>query len=790
MDRRFALFAVLVALIFVGNQIVFSLLFPPPPKKAAPADKQLAKAEPEMKEAPKADVQAAPEEPDAEKPPQPASDKKDSGAPEKQSPAQPQVAHLRGTLGSLDQDSPYRMQVTWYNVGAAIERLELNSPHYRSLDDRSGYLGYLAPIDAPKRGGALVRVVGPGTPAAAAGIMTDDIITAIGETRIHTAVELLAALQETEPGHSIELAVKRAGAVKRLTATLGHRPLDLIRPELETRPVEIVTPKDHDPLSFLATIQQFDDRTLPADDKNQELGGVNLRDSPWEVVQANRDLVRFRQKLPRLGLEISKTFRLARVPREALADADYPAYSLMLDIEIANVDDEAHQVAYRLNGPTGLPIEGAWYASKVSHTWGGAGLRDVIVQFNGGSLEQVSPSQLAKPDYKKDWGATSSLEYIAIDAQCFSVALIPRKKAPGDIWFQSVMPTRAGAVPKDSADVRLMDVSFRLDSKPAKLAPGGPPLEHHFQIFAGPKRPALLAEYGQPGATLSDLVYYGWPVFGIFARMLSVVLHYFYSIVGNYGLAIIMLTLLVRGCMFPISRRQTVSAQRMQQKLQQLQPEMKRINEKYKNDAEKRTRATQELFRQHNYNPMDQLGGCLLMFAQLPVFMGLYRALMVDIELRQAPLFSESIRWASNLAAPDMLWNWSSVVPNFVVHGAGIFPALGPYLNILPLVTIGLFIWQQKMFMPPPADEQAAMQQKMMKYMMIFMGIMFFKVASGLCLYFIASSLWGVCERKLLPKPASQGDAAVGAAASPVKVASAPTGNGAPSGKKRQSGRK
>ncbi len=68
-------------------------------------------------------------------------------------------------------------------------------------------------------------------------------------------------------------------------------------------------------------------------------------------------------------------------------------------------------------------------------------------------------------------------------------------------------------------------------------------------------------------------------------------------------------------------------------------------------------------------------------------------------------------------------------------------------------MTIGLFIWQQKMFMPPPClVEQAALQQMMMQYMMIFMGVLFFKVASGLCVYFIASSLWGVAERKLLPK--------------------------------------
>ncbi|MEX0977773.1 MAG: membrane protein insertase YidC, partial [Pirellulales bacterium] len=344
----------------------------------------------------------------------------------------------------------------------------------------------------------------------------------------------------------------------------------------------------------------------------------------------------------------------------------------------------------------------------------------------------------------------------------------------------SVMPRRAGAVPKEKAEIRLMNVSFRLDSKLADLAPGGPPVEHHFQIFAGPKRPALLAHYAQPGgSSLADLVYYGW--FGVVARPMLVVLHFFHSLVGNYGLAIIMLTVLVRGCMFPLGRKQALGAQKMQE----LQPEMKRIAEKYKSEPEKRTRATQELFRTHKYNPV---GGCMLAFAQLPIFVGLYRSLMVDVELRQAPLFTESIRWASNLAAPDMFWNWTSIMPVFITSGTGIL-GLGPYLNILPLVTIALFIWQQKMFMPPPADEQAALQQKMMQYMMIFMGVLFFKVASGLCVYFIASSLWGVGERKLLPKAAPKG-ASPGTGAAVPATSPTTSGNGAPSSKKRQRGPK
>ena len=105
----------------------------------------------------------------------------------------------------------------------------------------------------------------------------------------------------------------------------------------------------------------------------------------------------------------------------------------------------------------------------------------------------------------------------------------------------------------------------------------------------------------------------------------------------------------------------------------------------------------------------------------MPIFIGLYRALMTDVALRQAPLVSKSFPWADNLAAPDMLWRWSEVAPSFLHFLTGDNGWLGPYLNILPLVTIFLFILQQKLFMPPPTDEQSAMQQKVMKYMMIFM---------------------------------------------------------------------
>jgi YidC/Oxa1 family membrane protein insertase len=112
--------------------------------------------------------------------------------------------------------------------------------------------------------------------------------------------------------------------------------------------------------------------------------------------------------------------------------------------------------------------------------------------------------------------------------------------------------------------------------------------------------------------------------------------------------------------------------------------------------------------------------------------------------------------YIDNLAAPDNIWPnlFNTILPFLQPNG---LPFLGPNLNLLPLITIALFIAQQKMFMPPPTDDQQAMQQKMMNYMMIFFGVMFYRVPAGLCVYFIASSLWGIGERKMLDvmKPAA-----------------------------------
>jgi YidC/Oxa1 family membrane protein insertase len=227
----------------------------------------------------------------------------------------------------------------------------------------------------------------------------------------------------------------------------------------------------------------------------------------------------------------------------------------------------------------------------------------------------------------------------------------------------------------------------------------------------------------------------------------------------SYGICIILLTIMVRGLMFPISRRQAQSSMQMQEKMAKLSPELKKIKEKYKDDFQAQSQAQQELYRRHGINPFATLGGCLLLFTQMPVFLGLYYALQESIFLRLAPFFSW-LPWIRNLAAPDMLFSWvpwdltlSQRIPWISTPEAqGSMLYLGPFFNLLPVVAVSFMIVQQKLMTPPATDEQQVMQQKMMKYMMVFIGVMFYKVAAGLCVYFIASSLWGLAERKLNPR--------------------------------------
>jgi YidC/Oxa1 family membrane protein insertase len=725
----------------------------------------VAKPAPKEKEKEK---EAPAEEKIVRKPPEPEV-KADETPPAAKVAAAPKLPRRWVTLGSIDDDSPYRMLVTFDSRGAAVERVELNSPRYYDLEDRAGYLGHLAATDAPPLAGAVVNAVGPGTPADLAGVRVGDVIVEIADEKIETAAAITEVLSRTRPGQKVGLAIKRDGKPLTLTADLTRPPQHVVRPEIEnSRLRNRYLKKDQltggdDPLSFLLTLRRVGDNKLKEDQR--ELEGVDLLDGNWEVVppDANEpDAVAFRRVVAPLGLEIVKRYRLAR--RALEEDADAPiraAYHLTLSVEVKNVATEAKVVSYQFDGPTGLPTEGWWYTRS--------GIRDYAVGLAGQSSVTHKPKTClaitnAPPEdtegIRMDDENPQPVAYVGVDAPYFVAAIKPTQPehVAGTRWLIAGKPNKERP--------NLTNVSCRLASRRDPIKPGATRTEEYL-LFLGPKETDLLRTYG-----LDPYHEYGswaWPpIWNFIAKPLQWILHTFYALVRNYGIAIVMLTVVVRLGMFPLSRKQVQGAMKMQQ----LQPEIQKINETHKNNFEARNRAMSELFRKHNYHP---LSGCLPMFIQLPIFIGLYWSLAMDVELRGEALIP-GLRWCSNLAAPDMLLNWSGWMPKVIQDGWFFIPAMGPYLNILPIFTIVLFVVQQKVLSPPPTNEQMAMQMRIMTWMMVVMGLLFYTVASGLCLYFIASSLWGLAERKLMPKRTAAVAGTSGAApAAPAR----PSTNGA-----------
>jgi YidC/Oxa1 family membrane protein insertase len=251
-----------------------------------------------------------------------------------------------------------------------------------------------------------------------------------------------------------------------------------------------------------------------------------------------------------------------------------------------------------------------------------------------------------------------------------------------------------------------------------------------YLVYAGPKNPrALVAADPDYRVILThDLGF-----FASIAKFLLWVLGGLHSISGNWGVAIILLTLSVRIVLFPVNRRSQTAMARYQSKMKRVQPQIEALKKRFEKDPQK-LRAEQAALMQKE-GAFPPLGGCLPMFLQIPVFFGLFSALRAAFDLRQAPFAG----WIHDLAKPDQLARI-----NFDTH----LPFIGTieYFNLLPILMVVLWVLQQRL-MPKPTDEQAAKMQKIMMIMPVFMGFFLYSYAAGLSLYMITQSGMGIIEQ-------------------------------------------
>ncbi|MFH1191718.1 MAG: membrane protein insertase YidC [Candidatus Omnitrophota bacterium] len=241
----------------------------------------------------------------------------------------------------------------------------------------------------------------------------------------------------------------------------------------------------------------------------------------------------------------------------------------------------------------------------------------------------------------------------------------------------------------------------------------GEQIGHSYLIYLGPQDLKII---NNAKSEWTSIIYFG--TFDFIAQLLLQLLGFFYSLVHNWGLAIIILSFAVYFMLFPLSIKQMRSMKEMQL----LQPKIEALRKELKDNPQKLNKEIMELYKEHKVNP---LGGCLPLLLQMPIFFALYQALIRSVALRGAHFL-----WIKDLSSPDQAFVFKNSIP-----------FLGNQVNILPiLMAIGMFV-QQKISMGKATGE-AAQQQKMMSIIMpIMFGVIFYQMPSGLVLYWFVNSL-------------------------------------------------
>lgn len=317
------------------------------------------------------------------------------------------------------------------------------------------------------------------------------------------------------------------------------------------------------------------------------------------------------------------------------------------------------------------------------------------------SLEQIKTKKIEDKD-----AYAGKIKWIGIEDRYFLTSIIPGSEVEGSIKLSLV---------DDVVTNQLINPTFELSP--------GMQIDSQFYVFMGPKSMALLNSLGHD---LGKALNFGF--FDVIAKPCLWFMNKIHSVIPNYGIAIILLTVFTKILLWPLGSKSYKSMSEMKR----LQPLMTEIREKHKNDKQKMNQELMALYKTYKVNPM---GGCLPMVLQIPVFFALYKMLYQAIELRHAPFFL----WINDLSVPDRLFNFGFSIP-FMEPPYGI-----PVLTIIMGATMLL---QQKMS-PPPGDPT---QAKMMMLMPVVFTFIFINFSSGLVLYWLVNNILSISQQYYVQK--------------------------------------
>jgi YidC/Oxa1 family membrane protein insertase len=259
--------------------------------------------------------------------------------------------------------------------------------------------------------------------------------------------------------------------------------------------------------------------------------------------------------------------------------------------------------------------------------------------------------------------------------------------------------------------INAQESEISLKSQGYTVAPGQA-LVQKFHIYLGPQELRIIKSINE---NWSLVVHYG--AFNFISHLLLQLLGFLYSLVHNWGLAIILLSLAVYFTLYPLTLKQMRSMKEMQA----LQPHIEELRQKHKDNPQKLNKEIMELYREHKVNPF---GGCLPLILQIPIFFALYQALMRTVSLKGAHFL-----WIKDLASPDKLITLSNTLP-----------VIGNEINILPLIMTVIMFLQQKMSLASASGAAQEQQKMMLVIFPLMFAVIFYHMPAGLVLYWLVNS--------------------------------------------------
>lgn len=380
--------------------------------------------------------------------------------------------------------------------------------------------------------------------------------------------------------------------------------------------------------------------------------------------------------------------------------------------------------------PLALPVQEWAIGTATPMAADDSGINDGIMWYNGSKKTQIHQSWFAnrtlgcfpgvpRSEYR---AGTSNVVWVSVQNQFFTMTAMPEVPANEVVCRPiELPPPPADEIPPNKRN-RAPPKGYQTALVyPATVLGPGQSVEREFQFFIGPKEYRTLARIAERFHNNVDLVMGFSGFFGFFSKGLLLGMNWLHSALRiPYGWAIIAITIIIKALFWPLTMASTRSMKRMAV----LQPQMKALQAKYKDDPAKLNKKMMEFWKEHKVNPM---GGCLPVLIQMPVFIGFFYMIRTAIELRGA-----SFLWIPDLSKPDTL---------FFIPGTS-FP-----FNLLPLLMGATMLWQSHL--TPPSPGMDPMQQKMMRYMPLMFLVILYNYSSGLALYWTVNNLLSILQTKL-----------------------------------------